>query len=67
MDYIVEMHKFLENLLLCSWALNKLTQYKVILNKIASSKIVNFMAPGSGVLVLGRGYAEYIVKMHLIL
>ena len=63
-DYIVKMHYFLENLLLCSWILNKLTKYIVMMSKSVSSKFVNFLAPGSGVLVLGQGYIDYIVKMH---
>ena len=54
-DYIEEIHEFFENLLLYSWVLNKLTKYIVMMNKSASAKIVNFMAPGSGILVLGRG------------
>ena len=29
-----------------------------------STKIVNFMTPGTGVLVLGRGHIIHIVKMH---
>ena len=31
------------------------TKYIVMMSKSASTKIVNFMAPGSGVLVLGWG------------
>ena len=50
-DYIVKFHEFFENLLLCSWVLNKLTKCIVMMSKSASTKIVNFMAPGSGVLV----------------
>ena len=29
-----------------------------------STKIVNFMTPGAGVLVLGRGHISYRVKMY---
>ena len=29
-----------------------------------STKIVNFMTPGAGVLVLGGGHISHIVKMH---
>ena len=65
-DYIVKMHYFFENLLLCSWVLNTLTKHIVMMSKSASSKIVNFMAPGSGVLVLGRGSIDYIVKIDYI-
>ena len=61
------MHLLFENLLLCFWVLNKLTKYIVMMRRSASSKIVNFMAPGSGVLALGQGSIDYIVKMHLVL
>ena len=50
-DYIVKMRKFFENLLLCSWVSNKQTKYIVMMTKSASFTVVNFMAPGSGVLV----------------
>ena len=32
--------------------------------KEGSTKIVNFMTPRAGVLVLGLGHISYIVKMH---
>ena len=32
--------------------------------KEGSTKIVNFMTPGAGVLVLGRGHISHIVKMR---
>ena len=35
-----------------------------MVSKSASTKIVNFMAPESRVLVLGRGSIDYIVKIH---
>ena len=35
-----------------------------MMTKIGSTKIVNFMTPGAGVLVLGRGHISHIVKMH---
>ena len=57
------MHYFFENLL-CSGVLNKPTKYIYMMSKSASTKIVNFMAPGSGVLVLGWGSIDYIVKIH---
>ena len=62
-DYIEEIHEFFENLLLYSWVLNKLTKYIVMMNKSASAKIVNFMAPGSGILVLGQGCIDYTCKV----
>ena len=35
-----------------------------MMTKIGSTKIVNFMTPGAGVLVLGRGNISYLMKMH---
>ena len=55
---------FLKNLLLYSQALIRQTKYVVIMTKEGSTKIVNFMTPGVGVLVLGRGHISHIVKMH---
>ena len=34
------------------------------MTKEESTKIVNFMTPRAGVLVLGRGHISHIVKMH---
>ena len=55
---------FLKNLLLYSKALIRQTKYVVMMTKEGSTKIVNFMTPGAGVLVLGRGHIRHIVKMH---
>ena len=35
-----------------------------MMTKEGSTKIVNFMTPGAGVLVLGRDHISHIVKMH---
>ena len=35
-----------------------------MMTKEGSTKIVNDMTPGTGVLVLGHGHISYIVKMH---
>ena len=35
-----------------------------MMTKEGSIKIVNFMTPGEGVLVLGRGHINQRVKMH---
>ena len=51
-------------LLLYSQALIRQTKYVVMMTKEGSTKIVNFMTPGTGVLVLGRGHISHIVKMH---
>ena len=36
----------------------------VMITKEGSTKIVNFLTPGAGVLVLGRGHISHIMKMH---
>ena len=38
--------------------------YIVMMTMEGSTKIVNFMTTGAGVLVLGRGHISYIVKIH---
>ena len=40
------------------------TDCLVMINKEWFKTIVNFMSPGAGFLVLGRGYTSHIVKMH---
>ena len=35
-----------------------------MMTKIGSTKIVNFMTPGAGVLVLGRGHISHLMKIH---
>ena len=35
-----------------------------MMTKEGFTKIVNFMTPGAGVLVLGHGLISHIVKMH---
>ena len=55
---------FLKNLLLYSQALIRQTKYVVMMTTERSTKIVNFMTPGVGVLVLGRGHISHIVKIH---
>ena len=55
---------FFKILLLYSQAYIRQTKYIVMMTKEGSTKIVNFMTPGAGVLVLGRGHINHIVKMH---
>ena len=50
------MHYFFKNLLLYSSASSKQTEYIVMMSKEASTKIVNFMTPGAGVLVMRCGH-----------
>ena len=60
----VKLMYFLKNLLLYSGAWFRQTKYIVTITKEGSTKIVNFMTPLAGVLVLGRGHISHIVKMH---
>ena len=55
---------FLKNLLLYSQALIRQTKSVVMMTKEWSTKIVNFMTPGLGVLVLESGDISHIVKLH---
>ena len=57
----VKMHYFFKNRLFYSQAQIRQTKYLVMMTKEGSTKIVNFMTHGAGVLVLGCGH---IVKMH---
>ena len=61
---IVKMHCFFKNLLLYSHAYFRQTKYIVMMTKDGSTKIVTYMTPGAGVLVLGFGHISHIVKMH---
>ena len=63
-SHIVNMHFFFKNLLLYSQTLISQTKYVVMMTKEGSTKIVNFMTPRAGILVLGRGHISHIVKMH---
>ena len=63
-SHIVKMRYFFKNLLLYSGAWFRQNKYIVIMNKEASTKTVNLMNPGAGVLVLGPGHISQIVKMH---
>lgn len=53
-DYIVQMHLLL----------GIKPMIKFMIRKNASSRIVYFMAPRLGVQVFGRGFNDYIEKMH---
>ena len=64
-SHIVKMQYFFKNLLLYSQAYIRQTMYIIMMTKEDSTKIVNFMAPGAGVLVQGRVYISHIVKMHI--
>ena len=54
-SHIVKTHYFFKNLIY-SHAWIRRTTYKVMMTKERSTKIVNFMTPRAGVLMLGRGH-----------
>ena len=64
LSHIVKMHYFFKNLLLYSQEYIGQTKYIVLINKEGSTKIVTFMTPGAGVLLLGCGHLSHIVKMY---
>ena len=43
--------------------IDQTNQHLVMMTKEGSNKIVNFMTPGAGVLVLVRGHISHIVKI----
>ena len=53
---------FFKNLFLYSQAYIRHSKYIVMITKEGSTKIVNFMTPGAGVLALGCGHINHIVK-----
>ena len=71
-NYIVKIHYFFINILLYSILLYsqayiRQTRYIVIMTKEGSTKFVNSMTPGAGVLVLGRGHINHKANMHYLL
>ena len=50
-SHMVKMHYFSKNLYFPAWI--RKTKYKIIMTKEGSTKIVNFMAPRAGGLMLG--------------
>ena len=55
---------FFKNLLLEPGAMSIHTKCIVMMTKEESTKILNFMTHGAGVVVQGRGQISHIVKMH---
>ena len=55
---VVKMHYFFKNLLLFTQAKIRQIESKIIMTKEASTKIVNRITPGAGVLVQGLGHVE---------
>ena len=62
-SHIVKIHYFFKKIFFSTqwYGSDKL---KAMMNKQGSTKIVNFITPGAGVLLLGRGHISRIVKMH---
>ena len=54
----------LKNVLLYAWISSSRTAGMIVINIELSTKIVKFIAPVSGVLALGLGSNDYIVKIH---
>ena len=63
---IVKIHYCYKNLLLYSQAQIRQTEGIVMMSKEGSTKIVNFMTPEAGILVLGRGHISHIVKINAL-
>ena len=65
----IVMDYFLKNLSLYSQTLIRQTMYIVMMTKEGSTKVVNFMTPGVGVLMLGRchisQHSEYLLSCTL--
>ena len=62
-SYVVKIIFFCENLLYSQAQIRK-TEGIVMMSKEGLTKIVNFMTPRVGILVLWRGQKSRIVKMH---
>ena len=58
----VKLMYYLKNLLLYSQEYIRQTKYIVMINKVGTTKIGNFMTPGAGMRVLGCGHISHIVK-----
>ena len=65
--HIVKMHYFFKNPLLYSQLKIRQTMYipVVLMTKEGSTKIVNFMTPGAGVLMLGHGHISHLYYLLL--
>ena len=61
---LVKMHYFFKNLLLYTQAKIRKSMYILMMTKGGSTKIVTFMPPEAGVLVLRCGHISHIVKIH---
>ena len=58
----VKMNYFFTNIFPYNQAKMRQTNYKVVMIKEGSTKIINFMTPGEGLLWLG--HISHVVKIH---
>ena len=65
-SHIVKVYYFLKNLLLYSHAYIRQTKYIVMMTNEGSPKLIDFMTPGTGLIVERRGHICHVVKMHYI-
>ena len=60
-SHLVKIHYFYKNLLLYTQAKTRHIENIVMMTKGESTKVVNFMIPGAGVLMLGRGHISRFI------
>ena len=61
LSYIVKIHYLSKNLLLYSQAQIRKTEGILTMSEERSTKIVNFMTPRAGILVLGRVISDHAI------
>ena len=66
-SHIAKLYYFFKNFLLYSQALIRQTKYVVMMTKEGFTIINNFMTPGAGCLVLGRGHKKSYSETALFL
>lgn len=64
LSHRVKLHYFFRYNLLHSWELIRKPEHFLMMTKEWSIKTVNFMNPGTGVLILERGHIGHTLKMH---
>ena len=62
--HTVKMHHFFKKNFIYSQTSIRQTKYLVMITNEGSTKIVNFMTPWEGVLVLGCGHINHTVKIN---
>ena len=66
LSHIVKMHYFFKksSSLLPGIDQTNHGRYIVLMTKEGSTEIVNFLTPGAGVLLIGRGHISFTIKTH---